>query len=57
MNKVPVSLDVHFAFGDDVTTCLTMSPQEAFNVMMMPSFSELITAMVPNYELPEVPKE
>lgn len=57
MEKVVASIDVHLKLEDGITTCVSMSPQEAFNVLMMPAFSEMVTAMVPNYELPEMPKE
>lgn len=44
-----VSLDVHLTIGD-VATCITgLSPQEAFNLLMMPSFGSYIVSMVPNW--------
>lgn len=57
MEKVCTSLDVWLSLDDNLTTCVKMTPQEAFNVLMMPAFAGLISSMVPNYELPAMPKE
>lgn len=58
------SVDVYFQWSDKSSTRLTMSVQEAYNVMMMPAFGGFITSIVPNYEpcpvtdeLSEMPKE
>lgn len=57
MEKVCTSLDVWFSLDENLTTCVKMTPQEAFNVLMMPAFAGLITSMDPYYELPEMSKE
>lgn len=59
MKKVCTSLDVWFSFYGNVKTdtCVKMTPQEAFNVLMMPAFSGFISSMVPNYELPAMPEK
>lgn len=62
------SVNVVFQFSTAPTPLkarhtVTCTPQEAFNIMMMPCFSGLVVTMVPNYEvtatdeLSEMPKE
>lgn len=52
--KTVVSMDVTFVWSEVSTTCLNMSVQEAYNVMMMPSFAGFISSMVPVYGLSPV---
>lgn len=54
----PVSMDVYLTFdnSEPFNTCVNMSIQEAYNLLMMPAFAGLITSMVPVYGMPSVPE-
>lgn len=61
------SVDVVFQFNSvpvpfEASHTVNCTPQEAFNIMMMPCFSGLVLSMTPNYEVipdevSEMPKE
>lgn len=52
--KTVISMDVWLKFEDNVNTCINMSVQESYNLLMMPSMTGLISSMVPVYGLPPV---
>lgn len=56
----PVSMNVFLALSSDdsdaFTTCVNMSIQETYNLLMMPAFAGLITSMVPVYGMSSVPE-
>lgn len=49
MNKV-LTLDVCVSIAGHETVFDGLTPQEAFNLLMMPSFSSHITALIPNWK-------
>lgn len=54
------SIDVHMALGgdgDSFASVVNATPQEAFTMISMPALAGSIIKLVPNYELPEMPKE
>lgn len=52
-----VSVDVYVDVKKKGDLVLNCTPQEAFTMISMPAFTGLISKLVPNYELPEMPKE
>lgn len=52
--KTVVSMDVWLKFEDNVNTCINMSVQESYNLLMMPSMAGLVSSMVPVYGLSPV---
>lgn len=52
--KTVVSMDVWLKLDNDVNTCVNMSVQESYNILMMPSMVGLVSSMVPVYGLSPV---
>lgn len=52
---VVTSITLHIE-KDGVCIHLSCSPQEAFNILMMPATAGLITVMVPEYGMPSMPE-
>lgn len=55
--KVLKSVDVVISDGDSFELGINCTPQEAFTIMTLPSFSALVVNLIPNYELPEMSEE
>lgn len=59
MSKV-LTLDVTLELSGDCHTIPSVSPQEAFNLLHMPSFGEFVVTLTPNWieadGLPSVPE-
>lgn len=55
--RVLTSVDVVISDGDSFELGVNCTPQEAFTIMSLPSFSALVTNLIPNYELPEMSEE
>lgn len=50
MSSKALTLDVYVSVDGHETKFDGLTPQEAFNLLMMPSFSPHITALIPNWK-------